>query len=180
MTEKLVERIRNHDQRAMSELYQRYVERLSSVCYRYVPMESDAKDILQNSFIKIFTAISTFEYRNEPSFQGWMIRIVVNEALHFLKNQNRLQLTELNESIIQETADEEPPVESITADELHQLIGELPDGCRTVLNLYVFEGYSHKKIAELLHIKEVTSATQLYHAKLLLAKKIKDLMKGKP
>ena len=76
MVGQLVERIRQKDQRAMSQLYQMYVEELSSVCYRYVPDDNDAKDVLQNSFVKIFTSLSTFEYRDEPSFRGWMLKVV--------------------------------------------------------------------------------------------------------
>ena len=92
MVKQLVERIRQQDQRAMSQLYQRYAGQLSSVCYRYVPSESDAKDVLQNSFVKIFTSLQTFDYRDEPSFEGWMVRIVVNESLHFLRSRSRLHL----------------------------------------------------------------------------------------
>ena len=163
MVSQLVERIRQKDQRAMSQLYQMYVEELSSVCYRYVPSEDDAKDVLQNSFVKIFTSLPAFDYRDEPSFRGWMIKIVVNESLIYLKERKKLMF-------------EEPIPERITADELHQLIRELPDGYRTVINLFVFEGYPHKKIAELLNITASTSASQLYSAKRLLAKKIKDYM----
>ena len=176
MSKNLVERIRNHDRRAMSELYQQYVGRLSSVCYRYVPSEDDAKDILQNSFVKIFTSLPRFEYRNEPSFEGWMVRVVVNEALHFLRNSKRLQFTDIQEAAVQLTDEEDPDTEQISADELHQLISQLPDGYRTVLNLYVFENCPHKRIAELLGIKESSSASQFHCAKRLLTKKIKALM----
>ena len=176
MVGQLVERIRKKDQRAMSQLYQMYVEELSSVCYRYVPDDNDAKDVLQNSFVKIFTSLRTFEYRDESSFRGWMIKIVVNEALRFLRERKKLLFTELHEADIQQSADEEPASDSISADELHQLISELPDGYRTVINLYSFEGCSHQKIAELLGITVSTSGSQLYFAKRLLSKKIKELI----
>ena len=186
MVGQLVERIRQKDQRtktesqrAMSQLYQMYVEELSSVCYRYVPDDNDAKDVLQNSFVKIFTSLPTFEYRDESSFRGWMIKIVVNEALHFLRERKKLLFTELHEANIQQSADEEPASDRISADELHQLISELPDGYRTVVNLYVFEGYSHKQIAELLGITESTSASQLYYAKRVLARRIRGIINSK-
>lgn len=108
-----------------------------------------------------------------------MIRIVVNEALHFLRENKSLLFTELHETDVRQLSDEEPDSDNISADELHQLISELPDGYRTVINLYVFEDYSHQEIAELLGIKEATSASQLYYAKRLLARKIKELMKTK-
>lgn len=175
MVEQLVERIRQKDQRAMSQLYQMYIEELSSVCYRYVPSESDAKDVLQNSFVKIFTSVPTIDYRDEPSFRGWMKKVVVNEALTFLKEKKKLQFM-AQEIDNLDIPDNEPSTERITADELHQLISELPDGYRTVMNLYVFEGYSHKKIAESLGFTPSTSASQLYFAKRLLSKKVKELL----
>ena len=176
MVEQLVERIRKDDPRAMSQLYQMYVEELSSVCYRYVPSESDAKDVLQNSFVKIFTSVPTIDYRDEPSFRGWMKKVVVNEALTFLKEKKKLLFVAQEIDDLEIPDDEEPSTERITADELHQLISELPDGYRTVINLYVFEGYSHKKIAESLGITPSTSASQLYFAKRLLSRKVMELM----
>ena len=136
----------------MNQLYQMYVEELSSVCYRYVPDENDAKDVLQNSFIKIFTSVTTMDYRSEKAFN-----IRVNE----------------------EEQQEDPDLEQISPDELHRLISELPIGYRMVINLYVFEDYSHRQIAELLSISERTSASQFYYAKRLLARKIKELTKDK-
>ena len=179
MVEQLVERIRKKDQRAMSQLYQMYIKELSSVCYRYVPSRSDAKDVLQNSFVKIFTMIPTIDYHSDEALWGWMKRIVVNEALCFLRERKRLLFVNLNEALMEKTDDEEPKAEQITAGELHQLISELPDGYRTVVNLYVFENHSHKQIAELLGITESTSASQFYYAKRLLGKRIKELTNGK-
>ena len=175
MVEQLVERIRQKDQRAMSQLYQMYIEELSSVCYRYVPAERDAKDVLQISFVKIFTSVPTMDYRDEPSFRGWMKKVVVNEALTFLKEKKKLQFM-VQEIDNLDIPDDEPSTERITADELHQLISELPDGYRTVMNLYVFEGYSHKKIAESLGFTPSTSDSQLYFAKRILSKKVKELL----
>jgi RNA polymerase sigma-70 factor (ECF subfamily) len=179
MVRQIVERIRHKDQRAMSQLYQMYVEELSSVCYRYVPSDDDAKDVLQNSFVKIFTSIQTFDYRGEDSFKAWMKRVVVNEALACLKQRKNLMFVEQDIASQDVADDDEPQPERLSPDELHRLISELPDGYRTVVNLYVFEGYSHRQIAELLSISERTSASQLYHAKRLLAKRIKNLTKDK-
>ena len=180
MVSQIVERIRQKDQRAMSQLYQMYVEELTSVCYRYIPNADDAKDVLQNSFVKIFTSIPTLEYRGEEQFKGWLVRIVANEALMFLRNKKKLLFVEQNETpdeIDEDSAS--PDTERISPDELHQLISELPDGYRTVLNLYVFENYSHRQIAELLGVKESTSASQLYYAKQWLARRIKELTSEK-
>ncbi len=186
MVDNLVERIRQKDQRAMSQLYQMYIRELSSVCYRYVPSEADAKDVLQNSFVNIFKSIPTLDYRGEPAFRMWMKKIVVNEALCFLRERRMLKsklgmrVVELDLEQASETlpSDNEPSeAELLTPEELHQLISELPDGCRTVVNLYIFEGYSHRQIAELLNVSERTSASQLYYAKQLLAKRIKQIKK---
>ena len=171
-------RMKTESQRAMSQFYQMYVEELSSVCYRYVPYEEDAKDVLQNSFVKIFTALPTIEYRSEEALRGWMKRVVANEALTFLRKRKKLLFVESHgEETLMD--DGEPQTESLSSEELHQLISELPDGYRTVVNLYVFEGYSHKQIAELLGITESTSGSQFYYAKRLLAKRIKELTNGK-
>ena len=171
-------RMKTESQRAMSQFYQMYVEELSSVCYCYVPSEEDAKDVLQNSFVKIFTSLPTIEYRGEEALRGWMKRVVANEALTFLRRRKKLLFLESHE---EETLldDDEPQTERLSPDALHQLISELPDGYRTVVNLYVFEGYSHKQIAELLGITESTSGSQFYYAKRLLAKRIKELTNGK-
>ena len=179
MVGQLVERIRKKDQQAMSQLYQMYVKELSSVCYRYVPDEDDAKDVLQNSFIKIFTSVTAIKYQNEKAFKGWMMKIVANEALSFLKNRKKVLLVEQDIGQEEEEQQEDPDLEQISSDELHRLISELPAGYRMVVNLYVFEGYSHKLIAELLNISEHTSASQFYYAKRLLARKIKELTKDK-
>jgi RNA polymerase sigma-70 factor (ECF subfamily) len=178
MVKELVERIRQKDQRAMSQLYQMYIGELSSVCYRYVPSGEDAKDVLQNSFVKIFTSLPTIDYRSEEALRGWMRRIVVNEALLFLRERRKLHFEPImSQTTIQD--DEEPESEQMLPDVLHRLVSELPDGYRTVLNLYVFEGYSHRQIAELLGITESTSASQLYFAKRLLGRRIKELTDSK-
>ena len=178
MDEQLVVRIRQNDQRAMSQLYQRYVGILTSVCYRYIVQESDVKDVLQNSFVKIFTSLSKFEFRGEDSLRVWMTRIVVNESLNYLQSRRKMRFVE-DERTLRDLPEEEVCLDRISDDELHQLIRELPDGYRTVLNLFVFEGLSHRQIAELLSIKESTSASQFYFAKRLLAKRIKDLKNKK-
>ena len=104
-----------------------------------------------------------------------MKRIVANEALGYLKQRKKLVFVEYN-AASQDSVDDEPQPERLSPDELHKLISELPDGYRTVVNLYVFEDYSHRQIAELLGITESTSASQLYFAKRQLAKKIKEIL----
>ena len=167
MDEQLVARIRQNDQQAMSLLYQRYVGILTSVCYRYVVQESDVKDVLQNSFVKIFTSLDTFEFRGEDSLRIWMTRIVVNESLNFLQSRKKILFVDDERKLRDLPDEEEVSLDRISDDELHRLIRGLPDGYRTVLNLFVFEGLSHRRIAELLSMKESTSASQFYYAKVI-------------
>ena len=168
--EELIERIRNNEQRAMSELYYMYANALTSVCYRYLLQEEDVKDVLQESFVSIFTTIGKFRPQHEQSLKSWMVRIVINRSIRFLRERNRLKFVEQDDILLNNTTDEEPDA---------RLICELPDGYRTVLNLYVFEGCTHRQIAEMLSINERTSSSQLYHAKRLLSKRITEFIKKK-
>lgn len=163
----------------MSQLYTMYVKRLSSVCYRYVPNENDTKDVLQNSFVKIFTTIPTIDYQGEEAFWNWMKKVVANEALCYLRERKRLLFVDQDLAAQQISDEDEPQPGRLSQEELQRLISELPDGYRTVINLHIFEGYPHKKIAELLRITESTSASQLYFAKRALAKRIKELLNNK-
>ena len=103
--------------------------------------------------------------------KGWMTKITLNETLTFIKNNSRLRFVELKQEEIDKI--EEPNTEGIPPAVIHSMIRELPDGYRTIFNLYVIEGKSHKEIAELLGIKPDSSASQLHRAKAMLAEKIK-------
>lgn len=170
----LIRQVMNHDSHAMRIMYESYAGYLMGVCSRYVPESDDAKDILQDSFIKIFGKLDTFEPRGSGSLKAWVTRIVINEALGFLRKQKCLVALDHEESIADEVDEEEPEVDDLTADEIHRMIGELPIGYRTVFNLYVLEGKSHKEIAEMLGIAPDSSASQLSRAKRILAKKINE------
>ena len=118
----------------------------------------------QDCFVKIFTSIHGFEWRGEGSLRGWMVRIVVNESLKFLK-RNR-QLESLDDGWdVPDTVEDEPDAEDIPSEVLQEMICRLPAGYRAVFNLYVFEKKSHKEIAAMLNIKESTSASQLHRGK---------------
>ncbi|HEY9542027.1 RNA polymerase sigma factor [Prevotella sp.] len=157
--------------RAMDVLYADYAGYLSGVCARYVPNEEDLRDVLQESLIKVFTRIADFEYRGKGSLKAWLTRIVVNEALHFLRKQNPSMFVDTNMEQI-DIADETPDVSTLSDERIAMLIGMLPPGYRTVFNLYVMEGKSHKEIAQILNIKPDTSASQYHKAKNMLAKLI--------
>ena len=170
----LLRLVRSGDPSGTRILYERYVGYLTAVCSRYVPDRAAVKDILQDAFISIFTRIADFEFRGEGSLRAWMTRIVVNAALKSLRGSGRLSYVEDlpdREQEDLETLPQVPP--AILAD----MIKALPDGYRTVFNLFVFEKKSHKEIAELLGIKENSSASQFFRARALLARQIKDYLK---
>lgn len=171
--ERLLKRVKKGDTAAMHELYRRYARYLTAISARYLNNDEDIRDVLQDSFMKIFSSIDNFEYRGEGSLKAWMARITLNETLKFLRNSNRFDVTGLNEEVL-EMPDGDIPSEKVPAGVIFNMIRELPEGYRAVFNLYVIEGRSHKEIAELLGISENTSASQLHRAKAILAKRIKE------
>ena len=158
----------------MKMLYDRYVGYLTAVCARYIPDDDDMKDILQEAFVKIFRTMGSFTWRGEGSLKAWMSKIVVNDSLKALRRKKPLPLSETLPEPIDE---EEPAVADVPLDVIQGMIRQLPDGYRTVFNLFVFEDKSHREIASLLGIKENSSASQLHHAKAMLARWIKDYIK---
>lgn len=174
--EQLLRRMQSGDATASRAVYSRYVRYLSAIVSRYITNDEDIKDVLQESFLKIFSAVTKFTYRGDGSLKGWMSKIVLNETLRHIRNSGRLQLTELTPDNI-DTADDEPETEDIPSGVIYNMIRDLPDGYRVVFNLYVIEGKSHKEIAALLNIKENSSASQLHRAKTMLAAKINHYRK---
>lgn len=174
----LVASLLDGDQQARARLYTGSVGVLSSVCRRYIIDEEDVRDVLHDSYIRIFTTIGKFDYRGNGSLNAWMSRVVVNEALMFLRRSNRIESTSLDEerNVVENLSDDPPEVGRLSADELHMLIRKLPDGYRTVLNLFAIEGKSHKEIAKLLGIKENSSSSQFLRAKVMLTKLIKEYL----
>ncbi len=165
-----IESLRSKDPIAQKNIFEQYGSFLYRVAYRYVRDRMTAEDLVIDSFLKIFEGAANFRFDNLRSFEAWMKRIVINESLMLLRKQASFQLMPESEAI--ETPVDDNILDSISSDEIYQLIAELPDGYRTVFNLFAIEGYSHKEIAEQLHINEGTSKSQLNHARKLLQKKI--------
>lgn len=161
------------DNTATEWIYRRHVRYLSALCSRYITEDEDIKDVLQESFIKIFTFLDSFKYRGKGSLKAWMAKITLNETLKFVRNNSRLPIDSIDDKDMNIADGDRMETEDIPTDVLHQFIRELPDGYRTVFNLYVIDDKSHKEIAQLLGIKENTSASQLHKAKSMLARKIK-------
>lgn len=162
------------DSQAQNELYKRYSNRLYAICIRYSGDRDIAQDLLHDGFIKIFNSFDKFSWRGEGSLRAWMDRIVVNTSLQYLRDQKRLgQEVEIEEVLETNSDDTEmEDAEQIPQKVLFEFIQSLPDGYRTVFNLYVLENKSHKEIGDLLGINERSSASQLFRAKKVLAEKI--------
>lgn len=174
----LVKRLLMKEEAAWKELFGAYSGNLSYVCSRYMTEKEDVHDVLQNSFIKMFRSIDSFEYRGKGSLKAWMTRITVNESLKHIKKRTDFTVVEVNE--LPNFPDEDDPgFEEIPKDVIMEMIRALPDGYRTVFNLYVFEKKSHKEISGLLGIAENSSASQFHRAKGLLAQKINEFKMSK-
>lgn len=158
-----------------NKLYKSYSERLFLLVLRYVVSQFDAEEVLQRGFIKAYKGIDHFKYENEKATLGWLNQIMVNESLLFLREQKRMTLIDQqelkNNSILLV-----PEIEDkLELESCLRLVRNLPDGYRTVFNLYVIEGYSHKEIAQKLNISESASRSQLTRARNTLKKQLKSL-----
>jgi RNA polymerase sigma-70 factor, ECF subfamily len=165
-----IESLRSKNPIAQKNVFEHYGSFLYRVAYRYVRDRMTAEDLVVDSFLKIFEGAVNFRFDNLRSFEAWMKRIVINESLMLLRKQANFNLMPESEAI--EVPVDDNILDSISSDEIYKLIAELPDGYRTVFNLFAIEGYSHKEIAEQLHINEGTSKSQLNHARKLLQKKL--------
>jgi RNA polymerase sigma factor (sigma-70 family) len=170
----LTNRLRKKEEAAWKELFGAHSGNLTYVCSRYIISKDDVHDVLQNSFIKMFGSIDSFEYRGAGSLRAWMSRIVVNESLKYIKQNSDFKLNADDFEIPDVPDEEEPNLDEISETVIMKMIRSLPDGYRTVFNLFVFEQKSHKEIASLLGIAENSSASQFHRAKAMLVQKIKE------
>ncbi|WP_321332395.1 sigma-70 family RNA polymerase sigma factor [uncultured Bacteroides sp.] len=170
----LAEQCRRGDNSARKELYERFAGRLFGICLRYVGNRDTAQDVLHDGFIKIFNSFDKFSWRGEGSLRAWIERVMINTALQFLRKGDVMNQA-MNIDDVPEISQEPEAsdIEAIPNKVLMAFIAELPAGYRTVFNLYMFEEKSHKEIAALLGINEKSSASQLFRAKQVLAKKIR-------
>lgn len=170
--EELVKGCKNEDRHCQRIVFERYAGKMMTVSLRYARHRLEAEDILQESFIKVFNNIRSF--KSEGSFEGWIRRIVVNTALREIQKssfKNEL-LGTLN---VPEIIEEPKAISNLSELEILKLISFLPDGYRTVFNLYVFEDFSHREIANHLGIEESTSRSQLTKARQMLQLQLKKL-----
>lgn len=173
MHDDLVARCRAGDRDAYYRVYKLYARSMYNVAYRITGSIGDAEDALQEGFISAFRNLDS--YRHDATFGAWLKRIVVNKSINILKKRKHEPMTGEWEL---EIAEEEPEVdyrEELTVERVRQAIEELPDGYRSVLSLYLLEGYDHQEIAEIMDISESTSKSQLNRAKRKLREKLSRL-----
>lgn len=167
----LISLCKRQDRRGQKLLFEQQAPVMLTVCRRYINDSDMAEELMLNGFLKVFEKIDQF--KAEGSFQGWIRRIMVTTCLEWIRKNRQLykevDLEDVNPSVDFETADK-----NLEAEDLMQMINELPQGYQTIFNLYAIEGYSHKEIAEQLDISINTSKSQLSRARTFLQKKLAD------
>jgi RNA polymerase sigma factor (sigma-70 family) len=155
---------------AQNRLYQMFSDKMFGLCLRYADNEDEAKDILQDGFIKVF--INLKKFNSKGSFEGWIRRIIVNTALEKFRDKNYLFAVRMEAEYDSDSAKYDHILSELAAKDLLKLIQELSPQYRAVFNLYAIEGYSHKEICGLLDIKEGTSKSNLSRAREILKEKV--------
>jgi RNA polymerase sigma-70 factor (ECF subfamily) len=160
----------DNNRQAQKILYDKYSSKMLSVCRRYIKDLHFAEDIMVTAFIKAFKNLQKFE--NKGSFEGWLRRIMVNESLSYLRSQKDnysydFPISEAHEDAIADM--------NLDMERWQSLIDELPNGCKMVFNLFVFDEFKHHEIADKLNISVNTSKSQLAHAKKILQFKINQV-----
>ncbi|MDG4715798.1 MULTISPECIES: RNA polymerase sigma factor [Winogradskyella] len=168
---KLIQKAAKNNREAQHVLYELHAPKMLSICRYYIKDVQKAEEVMLNGFFKVFKHIKTF--KNEGSFEGWIRRIMVREAISFLRQQKHIEFTAEDEILEQDYTNNIKT--NIEVAEIQQLIDSLPEGYKMVFVMYAIEGYKHYEIAELLNISEGTSKSQLFKARQMLQNKIKEL-----
>lgn len=157
--------------KSQKALFDTFAPTMYAICYRYAKNSDQAKDLLQEGFIKVYTKLVEFKF--EGSFEGWLKRIFINHALEYIRKELR-QPDMINLEDVHDLSSDSFQFHGLDAAKILAQIQKLPTGYRTVINLFIIEGYSHKEIAELLGISENTSKTQLHKGRHMLQKMLKN------
>ncbi len=170
-TARLIERCRLQDRQAQKMLYENYAPQMLGLCRRYFTNIQEAEDALMRGFVKVFRQIDKLQ--DDTKFEYWMRRIMANECLMILRKKKKMVTTELSENSVAPM----PPtvLDTLSTDDILSLIDNLPEGYRTIFNMYVIEGFKHKEIAEHLKISVNTSKSQLIMARRKLQQAISIL-----
>jgi RNA polymerase sigma factor (sigma-70 family) len=162
LDEQIIQGCLNRDMKAQKALYQHFSSAMYAVCLRYSNTKEDAKDILQDGFVKVFSKLNQFT--GKGSLEGWMKRVFVNTALeHYRVNKIYQQQSDVDQAY--SVAEASQAIGKLTQKEILAVMNSMATGYRTILNLFVIEGYSHAEIAEMLGINEGTSKSQLSRAR---------------
>ncbi|MDL2310281.1 sigma-70 family RNA polymerase sigma factor [Parabacteroides sp. OttesenSCG-928-B22] len=173
--QQLIDGCRRGESWARKELYEIYAPLMMSVCMRYVNNRETARDLLQDGFIKVFTKFG--EYAGRGALGAWMRRVFVTTALEYLRTTDALKLSvHIDDAAIHPVQTDESALDRLSTEELMQCVAQLPDGYRTVFNMYAIEGFSHKEIAQILGVSEITSRTQFIRARNALQKSVLSLI----
>lgn len=173
----LLENCLAQDRKAQNILYKKYAPKLFATCLRYAKNYTDAEDILQEGFIKIFKYLKDF--RSEGYLEGWMRKIMVTTAINFYKRKNLVNKDIDPEYVNAPCVSAPDAISMLSNEELLSIVQELPEGYRMVFNLNSIEGYSHKEISEILNISINTSKSQLSRARNSLQNKLNLLLRNK-
>lgn len=169
----LIKKAASNHRDAQHILYQMHAPKMLSVCRYYIKDVQQAEEVMLSGFFKVFTQLKTF--KAEGSFEGWIRRIIIREAISYLRKKKQLEFLADDMEVYDEPTNYTDA--ELDVDEIQQLIDKLPEGYRMVFNMYAIEGYKHSEIAEMLDIAESTSKSQLFKARKLLQQQIKQLNK---
>ncbi len=175
----IVEGCARGDRYYQQQLYKAMYSQMMAVCYRYASRSEDAKDLFQEGFIKVFEKIGKYDFKG--SLQGWIRRIMVNNAIdHYRKHKNKYAMSEsmVEAGNIPDNDFDESIFEDITADQLLDCVQDLSPVYRSVFNMYVLDGYTHAEIAIELNISEGTSKSNLSKAKKNLKEMVLQIIKN--
>lgn len=170
---KLIDRAAKNNRNAQNVLFEMYAPKMLSVCRYYISDLHYAEEVMLKGFFKVFTKLK--QYKKEGNFEGWIRKIMVREALSFLRQKRNIEFTD--EKIEFNNTNVSTVDTHLELDEIQQLIDALPEGYRVVFNMYVLEGYKHNEIAGILNITEGTSKSQLFKARKILQQRITELNK---
>jgi RNA polymerase sigma-70 factor (ECF subfamily) len=168
---KLIQRAAKNNREAQHVLYELHSPKMLSICRYYIKDVQQAEEVMLNGFFKVFKNIKSF--KSNGSFEGWVRRIMVREAISYLRSKKKIEFATEDEYIEHDYSNNIKT--NIEVAEIQQLIDSLPEGYRMIFIMYAIEGYKHYEIAELLNISEGTSKSQLFKARQMLQKKIIEL-----
>ncbi len=169
--EALLRQVLKNNRGAQRQLYELYAPKMLSVCRYYIKDLQHAEEVMLNGFFKVFQNVKKF--KKEGSFEGWIRKIMVREAISYLRGQKKIEF--VTENVVLENEYENNIDSTIEVAQIQHCIDALPDGYKVIFVMYAIEGYKHSEISKILHISEGTSKSQLFKARKLLQKKVNEL-----